>query len=240
MRSGNRVIERKPAHPIPDTRADARVNACIHSARGKSVKSTLLSALIGGLLTTAPAFAVTIDFQDAGAYNFIQEYYNGGTNDAGASGPNLGVSFGPDALAVANDDVFTYYSNAPTPGVLAAVGTDAALNFADGFNDVSFWYSSIADTTVSIFAGLNGTGALLGVIDLFTNAQNGCSDTSFCHWDLASIHFDGLAQSIQFGDTAGLAGFDDVTVATVPEPSAAALMLTSLAGLVLLRRRQSA
>lgn len=202
------------------------------------MKSKLLSALVGGLLTTAPAFAVTIDFQGAGDYNFIQEYYNGGTNDAGASGPSLGVTFGADALALTNDAAFTYYSNAPTPGVMAAVGADAALNFATGFNDVSFWYSSIADTTVSIFSGLNGTGALLGVIDLFTNAQKDCSDTAYCHWDLASLQFTGIAQSIQFGSSAGLAGFDNVAV-SVPEPSSAMLMLASLAGLGMLRRKQN-
>jgi hypothetical protein len=200
----------------------------------------LFSALAAGLLATAPAFATTIDFQGAGDYNFVQDYYNGGTNDAGASGANLGVSFGPDALVVTNDENFTYYSNAPTPGVLAAIGPDTALNYAAGFNTLSFWYSSIADTTISIFSGLSGTGSLLASIDLLANAQNGCSDSTYCHWDLSSFNFDSVAQSIQFGSSAGAAGFDNISVTTaVPEPSTIALMLASLVGLGIMRRNQS-
>jgi len=85
------------------------------------VKLKLMMAIVGGLASTAPAFATTLDFQGAGDYNFIQDYYNGGTNDAGASGANFGISFGPDALALTNDEFFSYYSNEPTPSVMWVV-----------------------------------------------------------------------------------------------------------------------
>jgi hypothetical protein len=203
------------------------------------VKLKLMSALAAGLLSAVPAFSATLDFQGAGDYNFIQNYYNGGTNDAGASGANYGISFGPDALAITNDEFFSYYSNAPTPGVLAAVGADAALNLDAGFTGaVSFWYSATENTSVSIFSGLNGTGAVLATFALLANAQNDCSDTAYCNWDLASLNLGGIGKSIQFGSTAGVAGFDNVSVSEVPLPGAALLLLSGLGGLGTLARRK--
>lgn len=201
-----------------------------------------LIALTAGLISAAPAFSATLDFDHAGAYNFIGDYYNGGTNDAGASGSNFGASFGPDALVIANDEYFSYYSNAPTPGVLAAVGADSALNISAGFSgDFSFWYSASEATSVSIFSGLNGTGTLLGTIALQANTQNGCSDTAYCHWDQASLNLSDIAQSIQFGNTAGLAGFDNVTFTAVPVPAAGWMMLSALGGLgAVVRRKRNA
>ena len=213
--------------------------------RGRNVKLKLMSALAASLLAAAPAFSFTLDFQGAGDYNFIQDYYNGGTNDAGASGTNYGVSFGSDALIVTNNDDFTYYSNAPSAGVLSAVGADAALNVASGFSgDVSFWYSSAEDTTVSVFSGLNGAGTLLATFALLANANDGCSDTAYCHWDFKSLNLAGVGQSIQFGSAVG-AGFDEVSVSEVPLPAPAAawLMLSGLGGLgclgALSRRRRA-
>lgn len=205
------------------------------------MKLKLLSALAAGILSAAPAFSATLDFQTSGAYNLIQDYYNGGTNDAGDSGIDYGISFGADALSIMNDEFFSYYSNAPTPGVMAAVGADAALNLQAGFNgEVSFWYSSTENTSVSVFSGLNGTGTLLATFALLANAQNDCSDTAFCNWDFASLNLNAIGQSIQFGGTAGVAGFDDITVNEVPLPAAAWLMLSGLGGLGALSRRRKA
>lgn len=205
------------------------------------MKIKLLSAFAAGLLSAAPAFSATLDFQGTGAYNFIEDYYNGGTNDAGASGANYGISFGPDAMSVTNDEWFTYYSNAPTPGVLSAVGADAALNKASGFTgEVSFWYSASENTTVSIFSGLNGSGIELASFNLVANAQDGCSDTLYCNWEFATLNLAGIGQSIQFGSTAGVAGFDNISVSEVPVPAAAWLLLSGLGGLGAMSRRKQA
>jgi hypothetical protein len=205
------------------------------------VKIKLLSAFAAGLLSAAPAFSATLDFQGAGAYNFIDNYYNGGTNDAGASGTNYGISFGPDALSIDNDEFFEYFSNAPTPGALSATGADAALNMAAGFSgEVSFWYSASENTTVSVYSGLNGSGSLLATFSLVANAQDGCSDTAYCNWDYASLNLAGIGQSIQFGTAAGVAGFDNVTVNEVPVPAAAWLLLSGLGGLGAVSRRRKA
>jgi hypothetical protein len=205
------------------------------------VNFKLIAALAAGLLSAAPAFsaAVTLDFEGASSFASIADFYNGGTDTEGASGSNYGVLFGGDALALSNDQDFTYFSNAPTPGsILAPVGPDAALNAASGFaGTVSFYYSTAAAATVSIFSGLDGTGDLLGTFSLLTNAQNGCGDASYCHWDLASLTFAGVARSIQFGTAAG-AGFDNVTIAPVPLPAAVWLLLSGLTGFGTLARRK--
>jgi hypothetical protein len=193
-------------------------------------------------LSAAPAFsAVILDFQGVGDYSFINEYYNGGTSESGAPGPNFGISFGPDALVATNNPSFdSYYSNAPTPSIMSPIGADAALNLAVGFaGTASFFYSSAEAATVSIYSGLNGTGDILGTFTLLANAQNGCSDTSFCHWDQTSVDFAGIAQSIQFGSALG-AGFDNVTVAPVPLPAAIWLLGSSLLGLGGVARRRKA
>lgn len=203
------------------------------------MKLKLISALAVGLLSAAPAFSLTLDFQDVGGYNFIQEYYNGGTNDVGLTGPNYGISFGLDVLGMTNDQYFSYYDNAPNPGAIAAVGADGALSVAAGFSGaVSFSYSATANTTVTLFSGLNGTGVELATFNLA--ATNGaCSEElPFCSWNLASLNIAGVAHSIQFGGSAGVAGFDNITIAPVPVPAAGWLMLSALGGLGMARRNR--
>lgn len=202
------------------------------------MKLKLISAIAAGLLSAAPAFSLTLDFQDVGANNFIGEYYNGGVNDVGATGPNYGVSFGGDILGVTNDEFFQYYSNT-NPGAISAVGGDAALNFAKGFSGlVSFNYSSNAATTVAVYSGLNGSGTLLGTFSL--SATNGActEDTPFCSWGFSSLNLGGVAHSIEFSNTVGVAGFDNISIAPVPVPAAGWLMMSALGGLGLARRNK--
>jgi hypothetical protein len=217
------------------------------------VNFKLISALAAGLLLTGPTFAatVTVDFDGLNDLDFIGDAYNGGAStpaNSGSttphSGPNYGISFGPSVISAANSVDFTYYSNAPTPGaVMAAVDADGAMNVASGFTgQLSFYYSTTADTSVNVYSGLNGTGDLLGTINLLANATaaNGCTEIAYCFWSVATFDFAGLAKSIQFGSTAGLAAFDDVTVNAVPLPAAGWLLLSALGGFGALRRKLAA
>jgi len=232
---------------VVTSEAEARTHKFETNQKGEGkMKLKLIAALAAGLLSAAPSFAVTLDFQGAGEYNFIGDFYNGGTNDAGATGANYGISFGPDAFVLANGD-FTYFSHEPNPGALSAVAplvgtTDASLNVAAGFNgQVSFSYSSNAATTVGVYSGLNGTGSLLNTFTLDANATNGCSDTDFCHWDLTTLNLGNtVAQSIQFANIAGVAAVDNVTVNAVPLPAAAWMLVSALGSLCIVRRKRVA
>ncbi len=193
----------------------------------------LMSVLAAGVLSAAPAFSatVTLDFETAPSFDSIGDLYAA-----------QGISFGLDALGVPPSDAAgTYHANAPSPlAVMSPVGPSAALNAAGGLwfeGSASFHYSSTEALSVGVYSGLNGTGTLLGTFALAANAQNGCDNATFCHWDLVSLTFGGAAQSIQFGE-ALYAGFDDVTVNPVPLPAAAWLLLSGLGGLGALVRRK--
>ena len=204
------------------------------------MKFKLISVLAAGLLSATPAFSasVIVDFDAVAGYGTpIGNAYSG-----------LGITFGPDALATQNDPAGPYFSNSPSGSagsVMFAQGPDASLNVASGFTGtVSFYYSSVADTTVGIYSGLNGGGAALHTFSLLANAQNGgCSDTPACHWDLVSFTLTDVAQSMQFSstwaaDTGNVAFIDNVTVAPVPLPAAAWLMFSALGGLGAFARRK--
>lgn len=202
-----------------------------------SFLSTLVLSL--GAATPVMAQSVLIDFETPTSFASISTHYAGGTDSAGVAGANLGVAFGGDALAIQNDALGPYFSNAPSPlGVMAPVGPDAFMNVAVGFTDLSLFYSSntAVANAVKVWSGLNGTGTLLASLSLANNAQMGCSDTAFCRFDSLSTTWAGVALSVGFGGAALVAGFDNVAITAVPEPTTSLLMALGLVGLAGLRQ----
>lgn len=209
------------------------------------MKTRFFAAL--ALLATAPAFAqtVTLDFEGTAGYvHGIEQFYGGGTDALGQSGPNYGVSFSGAAVAFSNDDLGPYYADAPSPlTVMYAEDASAFLNVASGFADrLTFAYSSLTNglDVVTIHSGLNGTGTLLASASVFGNAGVGCSSPAFCNFDLTSVRFAGVGRSIGFGGNAGEVLYDNVTLALVPEPSAYLLMALGLAAVGVVKRRRAA
>ena len=98
---------------------------------------------------------------------------------------------------------------------------------------------------VELYSGLNGTGSLLGSVDLTPSATPiAClrSFDEFCTWSFASIFTGGTyAESAVFSlpGTVLNAEFDKMTFAT-PEPQTWAMLLIGFAGLALARVRSVA
>ncbi len=160
------------------------------------MKLTTLAAL--ALLSAAPAFAAgpmfTVDFEKTWDYTngSVDAYYNGGTAADGSTGINLGVGF-VGVSGLSNDVNFTYFTNAPSPqGVAYVYDTSAFINVAAGVAQyLSFSYASTSAVmgAVKAYAGLNGTGALLGSMDLAANNASG-----YDVWTARTFSFSGNAK----------------------------------------------
>ncbi len=210
-----------------------------------AVAAAAAVVLIAGAPALASASAFTIDFEadwniDNQFAPDLNDYYNGGTAGNGASGPNRGVSFVNVAGLSNQAPAFTYYANAPSPLGTAFAHDTAFLNVASGVgNALAFYYSSPNDVVgaVRAFSGLNGTGMLLGTIDLVANFVDGTYDS----WSLATLHFGGIARSFDFTASADAAGVLFDNVATVPEPGLGLMLaLGGVAAVVVRRSRRDA
>jgi hypothetical protein len=219
-----------------------------------NIKPIATAAAVAGLLACAsPSFAapVTIDFEGANGQGFVTHFYDGGTDEAPdsthppVSGPNYQITFGHDALALVNDGTGygpngEFYSNAPSPGtIMAPISSNASMFAANGtsfIDSLSFYYSSLQDFSVDI---LDGTDSVIGTLDLLANS-GGCVASTLCVWSLASTNFEGAAKSIRFGSGFDAsAGFDDITVTSVPVPAAGWLLASGLAVLGRMRRKRA-
>jgi hypothetical protein len=182
----------------------------------------------------------------ANGYGSIADYYNGGqdipTIGAASSGPNYGVHFGLDLIAV-DDPGHLNFANEPTAGTSAmgvgGNGGDYAMTVASGFFGLSFLYSATSDTSVTV----SFTTGPAQIFSLTANAGS-CdlaNGPAFCMWNVANLDLGNrIATGIDFGATSGLAAFDDVTVAPVPLPAAVWLLISGLGGLGVFRRKLAA
>ena len=196
-----------------------------------------------GLSTSASAAVIVLDFQgvaNPSNSTTVGGFYNGGVSGDGNSGPNYGVEFSPNALAINS------YNGCcePDPGVLYFLtGPGVFINYAAGFTTgFSFFYASnTADSSVSVYDGLNGTGNVLASFGL---SQNWSSNCGYCIWDPIGVAFGGTARSIGFFGAANFVGFDRVTFGSdrpgeVPEPATLAMLISGigLVGVATRRRR---
>ncbi|MES2088560.1 MAG: hypothetical protein V4532_01055 [Pseudomonadota bacterium] len=173
-------------------------------------------------IAAAPAIAsaAVVDFEHTWQYgDAVDNYYAAD-----------GVTFS-NVLGVSNDNDFTYYSNAPSMvGVAMAqldgvTNTAAFMNVAAGVDStMSFYFSTPSDVlgAVKAYSGLNGTGTLLGTLDLQANAA------AYDNWTLATFNFSGIARSFDLTASANVVGLDNASITAVPEASGAGMALVGL------------
>lgn len=186
------------------------------------------------IFASSPAFASTefmVDFENTWAFDQdVDDYYNGG------AGGNLGVSF-VNVVGFSNDGVSVGYSNAPSMQGIAYAYDTAFMNVAAGVNNMlSFYYSSSVDVTDAIkaYSGLNGSGTLLGSLDLTANTAG---PFDYDVWTQAAFNFNGTAMSFDLsGIAANYVAFDNVSA--VPVPAAFWMLGSGLAVMGAANRRR--
>lgn len=212
----------------------------------KCCKFTVLSVALPLACVSATQAAIELNFETPSLPSVGNEqllnYYNGGTDQYGNTGPNYGISFGTDALALGQYPAApgSNTGNEPDGGnaLIFLTGTGDLMNVAAGFTTgFSFYYDCPANLTgsINVYSGINGTGTLLASLTLPGTSVNS-TEPFFGNWTPIGVAFSGTAESVDFSGTANEIAFSDVTLDSstpilnpVPEPttvlSGALLML---------------
>jgi hypothetical protein len=233
------------------------------------ILGTSLALILGLGAAHAGAATVELPLTNLRGGAAIQNYFIGGSDSVptDGTGPNLGFTFSANATAQTAGGTNTgKVENNPVPSLndvlffSSSGSTPAYMNYAAGFNSLTFDYSYSNNTGATGFAylysGLNGTGTLLDTVALgpATSGITACASrlNAYCTWQAVSTGtFNGVAESVVFSGAVGGAGsttaspttiteFTGLTVAPVPLPAALWLMLSGVSGLAAFRRRRTA
>lgn len=198
----------------------------------RMISFALATVSLAAAGTPANAAAILIDFDGVTNGKFINGFYNGGTDGAGASGPNLGVDFETGGW-IADINFGTSPPNFGYP----VFGVSHYVNVAAGFTgSIAFTYGAFnSDTIIRVFDGLNGTGTVLGSI--------GAPVNDILAFTPLSLSFSGMGRSISVSGSVQTFGWDDLRIGgtAVPEPATWAMMLGGfgLAGGAMRYRRRA-
>lgn len=211
--------------------------------------------MLGMSVSVATAGSIVLTFEGLQNYESVQNYYDGGLGGNGSGpGPNYGITFGSDSLAIVSGAVpggSGNFSGAPTmPTVLFFLtGPGDVMDVPAGFDTgFSFFYSAVVyPGSVSVYDGLDGTGTLLASLDLPVTPSGGagCTYGAYCPWAPIGVSFSGTAESVVFSGSANYIGFDNITlgsstpVSSTPEPVSLILFSTFLGAAGLARRWKS-
>lgn len=211
----------------------------------------LLVAVFALSVTLAKASTV-LTFEGLQDEEQVLNYYDGGYGGNGSGpGPNYGITFGSDSLAIISGAAggSGNFSGSPTmPTVLFFLSgpgdvMDVASGFTTGF---SFYYSAVVyPGAVTVWSGLDETGTELASLTLpvTLSGGTGCTYGDYCPWFPVGVSFSGTAESVDFSGTANYIGFDNITLGAstpvgAPEPATLTLLGSGLALLGMVRRRK--
>ncbi len=201
----------------------------------------------------ADAVVIVLDFEGLADFEPVQNFYSGGFGGSGSGpGPNFGIGFSANSLALIDADAggSGNFGGEPSPDTVLFFlgGTAATMNVAAGFSTgFSFFYTAINNPgSVTVYSGLNATGAVLATLGLPLTPYNGAPDPNGAFSPLVPIGvaFAGVAMSVDFAGVIDQIGFDDVTFGSptpngvIPEPATLTLLGIGLAGLGLNRLRR--
>lgn len=206
------------------------------------------------IATSAHAGVIVLTFEGVGDKASVDTFYNGGTDSAGHSGTNYGISFGAGNLALAStvDGGSGNFVGNPSGSTVVyfPAGGGSIVNVAAGFTSgFAFYYTSALAGVVSIYSGLDGTGTLLAQVPVAENYNLNCAPNAqadYCTWSTAGTTFQGVAESVDFSATTDFVGFDDMTFGSqfadgvdVPEPASLLMLGCGLIGLGITYRRRT-
>lgn len=213
----------------------------------RSAIFVLPAIALAAAVPQARANNIVLTFEGLQDDEAVLNYYDGGFGgDGSGPGPNYGVTFGSDSLALISsvDGGSGNFTNSPAPGetvlfFLSGPGDimDVSAGFTTGF---SFYYADAADLTgsVGVYSDLDGAGSLLATLNLSSTPN------PYNVWVPIGVTFAGTAESVIFSGSANYIGFDNVTLGSatpgVPEASNTLLLLSvacSGLGLLGLRRK---
>jgi hypothetical protein len=194
-----------------------------------TLKSALKASVLAGLLglaLQAQAATILMNFDGVTTGYEVAEFYNGGTDGAGVSGVNYGVSY--HDFTVTNGA----FGQTSLPNLAYNSAAVSVADVAAGFTSLSFTSGAFTPAYVDVFSGLGGSGTLLGSVQLGTDPQA---------FSATSVTFSGIALSFVLRGSTNQAGIDDVQITTVPEPETYGMLLAGLALVgVAARRKQRA
>jgi hypothetical protein len=180
----------------------------------------LSAAFAGGALALCAGAAnavININFDAVTTFANVDGFYNGGTDSAGASGPNLGVGF-------VNFTTTTGFGETSQPNLAYVNSATGVIDVAAGFDGrIAFTQGLFQPGSIDVYSGLDGTGTLLASASL--PASNPLALAPY------SLAFSGVAESVVFTEPFDATfGIDDLQLG-VPEPAAWTLILIGFGGL---------